>query len=70
MATPIPSNANEFIEQQLNERIQEIELHLESDSISFSGPILFGVDNLIRNAIETKHNESNNEKIIVILTTI
>jgi membrane-bound ClpP family serine protease len=69
MAAPTPSNANIFIEQQLDERIHKIEEHFNSDAISFSGPILFGVDNLIRTAIETIKNNSNKEKLIVILTT-
>ncbi len=70
MAAPIPSNANDFIEQQLNERIQIVEENLSSDGISFSGPILFGVDNLLRTAIETKKTKSNKDKLVVILTTL
>ena len=69
MPEPIPSNANEFIENQLNERIKEIEKFFSSDCISFSGPILFGVDNLIRNSIERKKTNSIKDKLVVILTT-
>lgn len=69
MAAPVPGNANEFIEQQLNDRIKKIETHFSADGLSFSGPILFGIDNLIRIAIETKQAKANKDKLVVILTT-
>jgi serine dehydrogenase proteinase len=71
MAAPIPSDANEFLESQLDERIKEIEKYFSADALSFSGPILFGVDNLIRIAIEKKKENANTnrDKLIVILTT-
>jgi Serine dehydrogenase proteinase len=74
VATPIPINSNEFIEQQLDERIRAIEEHFSAggilaDSISFAGPILFGVDNLIRNAVETKKEKASRNKLVFVLTT-
>ncbi|MGD0077377.1 MAG: serine dehydrogenasease [Sedimentisphaerales bacterium] len=74
MATTIPINSNEFIEQQLDERICAIEDHFSAggilaDSISFAGPILFGVDNLIRNAVEAKKEKASRNKLVFILTT-
>lgn len=35
MAVPVPSNANEFIEQQLNERLRLIEEYFSADGLSF-----------------------------------
>jgi hypothetical protein len=70
MAEPIPGNANEFIEQQLDQGIQNIEKHFEADGLSFAGPILFGVDNLVRISIERKRaNKTKKSKLVVILTT-
>jgi hypothetical protein len=69
MAAPVPGNANEFIEQQLNERIRTIETEFLADGLSFSGPILFGVDNLLRIAIETKRRRSKSKNLVVVLTT-
>ncbi len=69
MTATIPITSNEFIEQQLDERLRTIEEHFSADAISFAGPILFGVDNLIRNAIENKKEKSSKDKLIFILTT-
>ena len=67
---PIPGNANEFIEQQLDDRIVALENGLNADAISFNGPLYGGVDDLIRKAVETKCNhQPRHNKLIVILTT-
>ncbi len=73
--SPIPGNANDFIEQQLDTRIVEIETAFNgSDAISFSGPLIFGTDDLLRNAVEKKYRQNSNvsqkdRKLVVILTT-
>jgi hypothetical protein len=56
---PLPSvnDANELIEQQLDERIAEIEGDMGADAISLNGPILFGVDDIVRKAIDKKFHE-------------
>ena len=69
MAEPAPGVANEFIEQQLDGRIKRLEEHFSADGLSFAGPILFGVDNLLRIALEKKKANSGNKKLIIILTT-
>jgi membrane-bound ClpP family serine protease len=66
----LPRNANEFIQQQLDERIRSIESAFAAHAISFSGPILGGVDDVIRTAIEQRHSDgSPRKKLVVILTT-
>ena len=66
----LPRNANEFIEQQLDCRIRAIEEKFDADAISFTGPLLFGVDDIVRTAVEEKSNEKpHREKLVVILTT-
>lgn len=69
MAAPISGNANEFIEAQLDERLLEIENCFDVDGLSFSGRILFGVDDLFRIAIERLKAESDKNKLAIILTT-
>lgn len=65
-----PRSANDFVEQLLDERIGEIEEHFGADAITFFGPILGGVDDIIRTAVEAKHGEkSNREKLVFLLTT-
>ncbi len=72
-ATPaslLPRNANEFIEQQLDERIKAIESQYRAHAISFVGPVLSGVDDIIRLAVEKRHNElPTRRKLIFLLTT-
>jgi hypothetical protein len=69
---PLPSvnDANDFIEQQLDERIREIEGSLGADAVSLNGPILFGVDDIVRKAVEKKfHDDPRRTKLVVLLTT-
>ena len=69
MAAPIPSSANDFIEQELDKGLRRIEEYFSADALSFSGPIYFGVDNLVRTAIEAKKAKSKKRFLVVILTT-
>lgn len=69
---PLPSvnDANEFIEQQLDERIRAIEGLFEADAITLNGPLLFGVDDIIRKAVDAKFHEApSRAKLVVLLTT-
>jgi hypothetical protein len=50
--TPLTGNANDFIEQQLDGRLREIETLFMADAFSFSGRLVQGVDDLIRSAVE------------------
>lgn len=70
MKEPIPQNANEFIEQQLHERIRVLEAAFEADVIGFIGDLVPGVDDIMRNAIESKNAEPpHRDKLVVTLTT-
>jgi len=64
-------NANEFIEQQLDERVRALEQALDSDVLCFVGNIIGGVDDIVRNVIEEKRRTSQNRrKLTVVLTTV
>jgi len=66
----MPGNANDFVEQQLDARIAELEIECKSAIITFSGPIIWGVDDLLRSAVETKSQQPpHRRKLIVCLTT-
>lgn len=70
MVGPIPMNANEFIEQALDERAEAVEEQTDSDTIAFIGLILGGVDDIIRNVVEAKRQSPpDRNKLTVILTT-
>jgi hypothetical protein len=62
-------DANQFIQQQLCTYLRELENDFKSDILSFSGGIIFGVDDLIRNAIEDKKRRSKRDSLTVCLTT-
>lgn len=64
-----PRSANEFIEQLLDERIKQIESAYKADAICFTGPIIFGVDDVIRTAVEAKWAEPPTRKKLVFLLT-
>lgn len=68
--TTVPLTANEFIEQQLNAHLYELEEALNSDVLVFVGDLVGGVDDVIKNVIEQKRQDSKKyDKLTVILTT-
>jgi hypothetical protein len=67
---PVPVTANEFVEQQLHERLQAIEKLFNAHALSFSGPLLIGVDDILRTRIEKRCKQSpTSKKLMVLLTT-
>lgn len=62
-------DANQFIEQQLCTYLKELENDFKSDVLSISGGIIFGVDYLIRNAVEEKKRGGKRDSLTVCLTT-
>lgn len=70
MVSRSPKDANEFIEQQLDDRLRALGESFDSDMLSFNGPLVFGVDDFVRNAIESMRQSSQNRrKLTVVLTT-
>ena len=67
MADFKPEDANTFVEQQLDNYIEDLQAYFKADAISFFGPILRKIDDFIRDAIE-KINPKH-EKLAVILQT-
>ena len=63
--------ANNLVESQLNDLIENIELTTSSDCLSFCGPIAFGADDAIRSAVETLKNRAKRrgKKLVIILET-
>ncbi len=67
---PEQSSANQFIEHQLDIRIKQLEDAFQAHAIAFCGPILFGVDDIVRSAVEQRHSQQPpRDKLIVLLTT-
>lgn len=65
-----PRGANEFIEKQLDDRLEKIENEFHADALCFNGPLLLGVDDILRNFVEKKHGqEPRRTNLVVLLTT-
>jgi hypothetical protein len=65
-----PATANEFIERQLDERLRTVEDEFQAHALSMNCPLLIGVDDLLRKAIEKRHGQPPiRNKLVTILTT-
>lgn len=68
--TPLPVTANEFVEEQLHERLGAIEKKFQCHALSFSGPLLPGVDDILRTIVEKRCIQgSASQKLLILLTT-
>jgi len=69
-ARKIPKNANEFIEQQLDERLNSLADAFQSDALTFYGSLIVGADDAIRIAVEDLRQRSGaRDRLTLILTT-
>lgn len=70
MVGMVPTSANEFIEQQLNERLLALELAFDSDAMCLVGGLYPGVDDLIRTTVEILvERDERRHRLTVFLTT-
>lgn len=67
--TSMPMNANDFIEQALDDRASELEKSFQSDVMGFIGPLIDGVDDIMRDVVERKRQNSNRRGLTIFLTT-
>jgi hypothetical protein len=65
----MPTTANEFIEQQLSERLKALEDVFESDALCINGPLVYGTDDLVRTVIEDMRQEGSRKRLAIVLTT-
>jgi hypothetical protein len=65
----MPQDANAFIEEQLSHCLETLGQAFKSDILSFNGPLLFGVDDVVRNSIEGLRLTSTTKTLTVVLTT-
>lgn len=63
--------ANRAVTDKLRELCEDVEKKFSADCLCYSGPITFGVDDAIRDAVEVmkKKNNSNSERLLFILET-
>lgn len=68
--SPSPVTANEYVEQQLHERLGIIEGVFQCHALTFSGPLLRRVDDFLRTTIEKRCLQGNqSQRLIILLTT-
>lgn len=69
MVTSRSRDADVFVKQQLDLMAEELAGHLKSDVLAFNGPLVFPVDEVVRDVIETVRLTSNKRRLSVLLTT-
>lgn len=70
MAGVVPTSSNEFIQQQLDERLSALELEFNSDALCVVGPLVAGVDDFIRATVEgLRRRQEKRDRLAVVLTT-
>jgi ATP-dependent protease ClpP protease subunit len=66
----VPLTADEFIEQQLSKHLEELEQLLKSNLLVFVGDLGGDVDDVIKNVVEEKRqNSKKNDKLTMIVKT-
>src|SRR5438477_13217620 len=65
--TSSPGTANDIIERELDEHLDKLEFELDADVVSIRAPILYGLDDKVRDAAESR--KPKRERLAVILET-
>jgi membrane-bound ClpP family serine protease len=69
--SPPTQDGNKVVEQQLDRCVRALEDVLQADVLAFTGGIVFGTDDIIRNVIEEMRRRPNaHPKLAVMLTTL
>lgn len=70
MPSPLPGCADDLIHRRLDEYIAGIEQDFAAQALAFSGPLIYGVDDLVRYFVEElAQREDHHERLVVLLTT-
>jgi hypothetical protein len=65
-----PPTANEFVEKELHRRLEGIEKLFSAHALSLVGPLVDGVDDYLRTAVEKRHaNGRPSRRLVIVLTT-
>lgn len=70
MTEVVPTSADAFVVQQLDERLGAIERGFDSDALCVVGGLYPAVDDLIRTTVENLHQrDGRRARLVVVLTT-
>lgn len=65
-----PHNANQFIERELDSRARNLAEAFDAETLSFTGPLIHGTDDIVHRTIEEMRKDaSNKDRLVVVLTT-
>jgi len=65
-----PIDANKFIEEQLHSGLRDLGSAFQADILGFSGPLIYRVDDLLRESVEDLAGRSQDcKRLAVVLTT-
>ena len=65
-----PLDANSIIEGQLHSLLGEVAKAFDTDALGFSGPLVFGTDNVFRIVIEAHKKSDSRRELTIVLTTL
>ncbi len=66
----VPRSANDFIEQQLNDRAGTLSAECSADVLAFSGDLVYPVDQVVRDVVEAmRRDDATRNRLSVVLTT-
>jgi hypothetical protein len=70
MTEAIPMTADQYIEHQLDFQLRELEASFGAQGLGISGPLVSGVDDLVRTLVENlKESDPESVKLTIVLTT-
>ncbi|MFZ4574484.1 MAG: SDH family Clp fold serine proteinase [Phycisphaerales bacterium] len=64
-----PSGLNAVVQENLDRHIGDIEETLDRDAVSIYGPIMNGLETLVRDAVERIGDRRTNRRVVVLLDT-
>lgn len=62
-------HADEVIENQLDQRLEQLEKHINGHAIALFSPLMWGVEKFVRDVVEKRVADEGNGKLMVLLET-
>ena len=69
MPALLPGTMNRLVEATLDDKLAAIEAHFKADGMAVSGPLYYGIDDLIRDALEHRARHGHSDRLVCLLTT-
>jgi len=63
-------DANLIVEEQLDQLLGKVAEVFDGDALTWSGPLLYGVDSVLRRVIESRRKVDNSRNLVIVLTTL